>query len=71
MATKILRLPAVLSRTGLGRSTVYLYISEGRFPKPISLGPRAVGWLESEIDEWLEQQIQASRAADKRREGAQ
>ena len=70
MAAKILRLPAVLSRTGLGRSTVYLYISEGRFPKPISLGPRAVGWLESEIDEWLEQQIQASRAADERQEVA-
>ena len=70
MSNKILRLPAVLSRTGLGRSTVYLYISEGRFPKPISLGPRAVGWLESEIDEWLEQQIQASRAADERQEAA-
>ena len=70
MSNKILRLPAVLSRTGLGRSTVYLYISEGRFPKPISLGPRAVGWLESEIDEWLEQQIQASRAADERQEVA-
>ena len=70
MSNKILRLPAVLSRTGLGRSTVYLYISEGRFPKPISLGPRAVGWLEAEIDEWLEQQIQASRAADERQEVA-
>lgn len=68
MATKILRLPAVLSRTGLGRSTVYLYISKGRFPKPISLGPRAVGWLEAEIDEWLERQIQASRSAEDRQE---
>jgi len=70
MATKILRLPAVLSRTGLGRSTVYLYISEGRFPRPISLGPRAVGWLESEIDTWLEQQIQASRSATGEQEAA-
>ena len=62
MATKILRLPEVKDRTGLSRSTVYLRISEGRFPTPISLGGRrAVGWLESEIENWLEQQIQNSR----------
>ncbi len=61
MQTKILRLPEVKDRTGLSRSTLYLRISEGRFPTPISLGGRAVGWLESEIEKWLEQQIQKSR----------
>lgn len=61
MAETILRLPTVRSRTGLSRSTIYLQISEGRFPKPISLGARAVGWLESEIDEWLKQRIDSSR----------
>ncbi len=63
MATAILRLPTVKARTGLSRSTIYLRISEGRFPKPVSLGGRAVGWVEAEITEWLNQQIKASRKA--------
>ena len=61
MANTILRLPAVKNRTGLSRSTIYLRISENRFPKPISLGGRAVGWIEEEIDAWLTTQIQNSR----------
>ena len=61
MGLSILRMPAVMARTGLSRSTIYLQISDGRFPKPISLGSRAVGWIEAEITEWLEQQIQQSR----------
>ncbi len=63
MVTAILRLPAVKTRTGLSRSTIYLRISENIFPRPISLGGRAVGWIEAEIDEWLEQQIETSRKA--------
>ena len=63
MATVILRLPSVKARTGLSRSTIYLRISEDRFPKPISLGGRAVGWIEEEITEWLEEQIKNSRSA--------
>ena len=63
MVTSILRLPAVKARTGLSRSTIYLRISEGRFPKAISLGGRAVGWIETEIDDWLNQQIDNSRKA--------
>lgn len=61
MANTILRLPTVKARTGLSRSTIYLRVSQGTFPKPITLGVRAVGWLESEIDEWLAQQIAKSR----------
>ncbi len=64
MATKILRLPDVTNRTGLSRSTIYLRISDGRFPTPISLGDRAVGWLESEIEQWILDRIEASRADD-------
>lgn len=59
----ILRLPAVKARTGLSRSTIYLRISEGHFPKPISLGGRAVGWVEAEVNDWLNQQIETSRNA--------
>ncbi|MGD9851201.1 MAG: helix-turn-helix transcriptional regulator [Nitrospirales bacterium] len=61
MAHNILRLPAVMARTGLSRSTIYLRVSEGCFPTPISLGGRAVGWIEAEIQAWLENQIQVSR----------
>ncbi len=61
LVTSILRLPAVQGRTGLSRSTIYLRISEDNFPRPISLGGRAVGWIEAEINDWLNQQIKASR----------
>ena len=63
MTHTILRLPAVKTRTGLSRSTIYLRVSQGTFPKPVSLGARAVGWVEAEIQEWLERQIEASRKA--------
>lgn len=63
MVTTILRLPAVKARTGLSRSTIYLRIAEGSFPKPVSLGGRAVGWIEAEVNDWLKQQIEASRQA--------
>lgn len=61
MATTILRLPTVKARTGLSRSTIYLRMSQGKFPKPVSLGRRAVGWVETEIDDWLREQIEQSR----------
>ena len=61
MLHTILRIPAVKTSTGLSRSTIYLRIAEGTFPRPISLGGRAVGWLEAEIQEWLQQRIEASR----------
>jgi len=57
----ILRLPTVIDRTGLSRSTVYLMMSKNEFPSTISLGDRAVGWLEGDINNWLEQRIEASR----------
>jgi prophage regulatory protein len=63
MTHNILRLPAVKARIGLSRSTIYLRIAEGTFPKPVSLGLRAVGWLESEIDEWLSKQVELSQRA--------
>ncbi|MCP4475042.1 MAG: AlpA family transcriptional regulator [Gammaproteobacteria bacterium] len=66
MTTMILRLPAVKVRTGLSRSTIYLKISEGKFPKPIALGARAVGWLEQDINQWLEKQIEISRSSEQK-----
>lgn len=58
---RILRLSEVKARTGLSRSTIYLHISNGIFPRPISLGARCVGWLESEIDAWIGVCIEKSR----------
>jgi len=46
---RILRLPAVKARVGLSRSTIYLRIAQGSFPEPVSLGGRAVGWVEDEV----------------------
>jgi prophage regulatory protein len=63
MATSILRLPAVKQRTGLSRSTIYLRMNDGTFPQPISLGARAIGWVEDDIQQWLEERIRSSRKA--------
>lgn len=61
MSYTILRLPAVKKCTGLSRSTIYLRMANNEFPASISLGGRAVGWLEEDVNNWLEQKIEASR----------
>ena len=63
MATKILRLPEVLSRIGVKRATLYEWISNGSFPKQIHLGARSVGWDEKSIESWLKDRISASKAS--------
>jgi len=50
---KLIRLQQVMAITGLGRSTIYKYISDGWFPRPVPLGGRSVGWVESEVHEWI------------------
>lgn len=57
MSDCFLRLPTVKARTGLSRSTLYRRVSEGLFPAPVSLGGRSVGWLGSDIDDWIAQQV--------------
>jgi prophage regulatory protein len=57
----IVRLPKVLDRTGLSRSSLYQKMSNGEFPKPLSLGRRAVGWLARDVDEWIESRVKLSR----------
>jgi prophage regulatory protein len=61
-ALTILRRKQVEARVGLSRSTIYQRIADGTFPNSVNLGGRAVGWLESEIDNWLAQRVEASRA---------
>ena len=57
----ILRRPQVEARTGLSRSTLYQYIQDGLFPRPVSLGARAVGWLESDVTAWIAARAKAVR----------
>jgi prophage regulatory protein len=54
---RLLRLPAVLELVGLGRSRIYDLVSEGRFPAPVRLSDRAVAWVASEVDEWVQARV--------------
>ena len=54
---RIIRLKEVIDSTGLARSTIYKNISEGSFPKPVPLGDRCVGWVESEVHDWILERI--------------
>ena len=58
MAAVVLRLPEVVRRTGLSRSTLYNRIAAGAFPRPLRLGDRSVGWLESEVDDWINRLVE-------------
>lgn len=59
----IIRRKEVEARTGLSRSTIYNRVAVGTFPAPVNLGARAVGWVQSEIDEWLAARVAESRRA--------
>ena len=61
MTITFLRLPEVKKQTGLGRSTIYLKISQGTFPASVSLGDRAVAWIDAEIHQWIADRIAACR----------
>lgn len=58
---RIIRLKEVLYRTGLSRGGVYARLGKDEFPKSISLGGRAVGFLESDIDDWINERIGATK----------
>ena len=60
---RILRRPAVETTTGLSRSTIYQHMQAGTFPKPIRLGAKAVGWLESEVVAWIKARTDERDAA--------
>lgn len=58
MSMKLIRIKEVLSRTGLGRSTVYKYMNLGLFPQQVKLNTRAVAWVESEVEAWIQDRIE-------------
>jgi prophage regulatory protein len=57
---RIMRLPEVCERVGLGKTAIYGRIKDHTFPSPIKLG-RASGWIEEEVQNWVESQIEATR----------
>jgi prophage regulatory protein len=57
MVTKILRLPEVKETSGLSRSSIYLGMKNGTFPKSIQLGTRMVGWSSEAIENWIEEKL--------------
>jgi prophage regulatory protein len=61
MTHKMIRLPTVIEQTGLSRSSIYLRMKNNKFPQSISLGDRAIAWLEADIEQWLEDKITASK----------
>ncbi len=68
---EILRRREVEKQTGLSRSTIYQRIREKSFPLPISLGSKSVGWIKSEIDEWIAERVKFSRPSYSARSGSE
>jgi prophage regulatory protein len=65
MAFRILRLPRVIERVGFSRSAIYDFVSKGGFPKPVKIGVRAVGWLDSDIDAWIRDRLAKAQSKTK------
>ncbi|MBX9477465.1 helix-turn-helix transcriptional regulator [Yersinia enterocolitica] len=61
MSQSLIRLSEVQRRTGYSKAWIYRLISQGRFPSSIKIGSRSIAFVESEIDEWINQRIAASR----------
>ncbi|SDJ10887.1 helix-turn-helix transcriptional regulator [Billgrantia gudaonensis] len=57
----LLKRPEVRKRTTLSDSALYRLMEKGEFPRPVQLGPRAVAWVEAEVDAWIAARIEASR----------
>ena len=68
---RILRLPAVMARTGYSAMTLWRKERDGTFPRRVKLGPNSVGWIESEIERWIESRIAERDAASVPKEAAE
>jgi prophage regulatory protein len=58
---RLIRLPEVRRLVPLCRATIYQLISQGKFPKPVGIGGRAVAWIETEVEAWVEAKVRAAR----------
>jgi prophage regulatory protein len=59
--TRLIRLPEVIALTGYGKAWIYHLISKGRFPQPVKIGHRAIAFVESEVEEWIQSVIETTR----------
>ena len=66
MENRILKLHQVVATTAIPRSSLYKMIANGTFPKPIQLSQRSVGWLSSEVQNWIQSRIEFSRGISSR-----
>lgn len=57
----LVRLCEVKRRTGYSKAWIYRLMSQGKFPSSIKIGTRAIAFVESEIDDWINQRIEESR----------
>ena len=65
MPERLLRLPEVMRRVGYSRPSIYRKMNSAEFPSAVNLGGRAVAWLESEIEAWIEGRVETRRALQK------
>ena len=56
---KILRLKQVTEKVGVGKTTIYRWINANQFPKPINLSSSSVGWLEADINDWIQSKVES------------
>lgn len=61
MKQSLIRMSETMRRTGYGKAWIYRFISQNKFPKPIKIGSRSIAFVESEVDEWINQRIAESR----------
>lgn len=54
---RVMKLAEVMNTTGLSKSSIYAYMAKNLFPKPVQIGPRAVAWIEGEVQDWLKIKI--------------
>lgn len=65
MSQSLIRLSEVQRRTGYSKAWIYRLMADKRFPTSIKIGSRAIAFIESEVDEWINERIEASRKGAK------
>lgn len=63
--TRLIRLKEVQYRVGLGRSTIYRWMAEGKFPKPVQLGGYAVAWALEDVESWISSRLEDSLVVER------
>mgnify|MGYP003554551404 FL=1 len=61
--SRFIRRKEVQAKTGLGASSIYAMMKQGKFPKAITLSERRVAWIESDVDQWISERIASHKAA--------